>query len=416
LEELREQITKSGCKANKYTKALYTYQEDGDIKVMLATHVDDLMFACKEGYDWVVKKILDKFEVRETQTGKIRFCGREVVQDAEMNITVTCKDTAEKCLPISFQKEGRGPEDKATEGEISQLRSVVGSIAWIARQCRIELAYYTSRLQSCVSGARVKHLQEANKVLQMAINDSRRGLYYKANAFDWDKAILVTVTDASWAGEVKYINDEVFPKRSQKGRVTLLADPNAWSGNKADAYVLSWKSNMIKRVCRSTMAAETQSLLAGVAAGMKMRAVIADAMGRLEPFAWQASSAPVMKHVWMTDCESLNSYITNPVAAGNEDSRLELDLEDLRQILWEDHNGYPIDTLKDDDNDKVRWIDTSTMLADPLTKNMKPDRLLAFLESGILDLEPTAAAIMSKMMKQKQRKNVKEQKNLKNDD
>ena len=50
------------------------------------------------------------------------------------------------------------------------------------------------------------------------------------------------------------------------------------------------------------------------------------------------------------------------------------------------------------------------MLADPLTKAMQPDRLLAFLESGILDLEPTNASVMSKLMKQKARKEAKEAK------
>ena len=81
-----------------------------------------------------------------------------------------------------------------------------------------------------------------------------------------------------------------------------------------------------------------------------------------------------------------------------------------RQIVWEDVNGQPIDSLGEGDSDKVRWIDTSTMLADPLTKNMKPDRLLKFLESGLLDLEPTPESLVAKMMKQKQRKAVREAK------
>ena len=105
--------------------------------------------------------------MRGTQTGKIRFCGREILQD-DIGIRVTCKDTAEKVLPINFRKDGRNAEDKATDGEISQLRSVVGSLSWVARQCRPELSYHASKLQSAVSGARVKHLQEANKALALA--------------------------------------------------------------------------------------------------------------------------------------------------------------------------------------------------------------------------------------------------------
>ena len=169
---------------------------------------------------------------------------------------------------------------------------------------------------------------------------------------------------------------------------------------------------MIKRVCRSTMAAETQSLLGGVADGMRLRAVMADLTDQIEFLDWRKSSANTIPHLWLTDCESLNSYLTNPIASGNEDSRLELDLEDLRQMLWEDELGNLRDSLSEESNDKVRWIDTSTMLADPLTKNMKPIRLLEFLQTGILDLEPTDDSKLQKMLKQKQRKVAREAKTL----
>ena len=145
---------------------------------------------------------------------------------------------------------------------------------------------------------------------------------------------------------------------------------------------------------------------------MRMRAVIADLTDQIEFLDWRKSSANAIPHLWLTDCESLNSYLVNPIAAGNEDSRLELelDLEDLRQMLWEDELGNLRDTLSEQATDKVRWIDTSTMLADPLTKNMKPLRLLEFLESGIIDLEATDESKFQKLLKQKQRRSAKEAK------
>ena len=95
--------------------------------------------------------------------------------------------------------------------------------------------------------------------------------------------------------------------------------------------------------------------------------------------------------------------MTNPTSNGTEDKRLEVDLEGQRQILWEDAAGNPKDSLEEDQTDKIRWIDTSTMIADPLTKAMKPDRLCESLRCGFLDLEPTDASKMAKMMKQKSR-------------
>ena len=146
-KQLREVIQKAGIRQNKIIKALYSLSEDGDCKVMLATHVDDICFACKPGYEHRVKEILDFFDIRKEEDTEFRFCGREIKQDAHGNISVTCKDTSEKITPVNFRVNGRKPTDKGTQGEIAQVRSVVGSLSWVARQCRPELSYSCSKLQ-----------------------------------------------------------------------------------------------------------------------------------------------------------------------------------------------------------------------------------------------------------------------------
>ena len=407
-KSFRSAIVKCRLKENRGFKAFYTYSEDGDIKVMLGTHVDDLMYACKPGYEQMLTSLFDTFEVKQFEEGNFRFCGREIAQDDSGNITVTCKDTAVKTLPINWKSNGRNLEAKATEGEISQLRSVVGSLAWIARQCRPGLSYSCSKLQSVAPAAQLKHLKEANRVLQDAIAGARQGCYYKARAFDWNECVLGTITDASWAGETSVIEDKVFPRKSQMGRVTVLADPRLWDGKSCDFHVIGWKSTLIHRQCRSTMHAETQSLCGGVGMGAKIRTAIAEARGLRDDDNRDESCARAMKHVWLTDCESLHSYLNNPVAAPVEDKRLEIDLLDLRQILWEDWLGNPKDEVTEDECDRCIWIDTSTMIADPLTKAMKSDRLDDAISSCWLDLEPMAESQMAKLMKQQSRSKSKD--------
>ena len=191
------------------------------------------------------------------------------------------------------------------------------------------------------------------------------------------------------------------------GRVVVLAHQNATeNGNdKTPCHVISWKSGIIHRVCRSTMQAETQACQKGVENTTHLRAAIADTRNKLaKGFDWEISAKRAMKHIWLTDCESLHSYINNPVAAGCEDKRQETDLEALRQFVWDDDDEQPLDEIDPDHPDAIRWIDTSTMIADPLTKRMEAERLLSCMDTNILDLEPTHESTMVKMAKQAQRK------------
>ena len=243
--------------------------------------------------------------------------------------------------------------------------------------------------------------------MNLAIQDSSKCLYYKAKAFDWNKAVLVTITDASWAGEKLVVEDRVFPRRSQEGRITALADPAIWDGKSCNFHVIGWKSKLITRTCRSTMCAETMSMCTGTGVGIKMRTAIAEMRGLRDDENRSESCAKAMNHVWLTDCESLHSFLINPVAAPVEDKRLEIDLLDLRQLLWEDHHGKHKDSIDEDQTERVFWIDTSTMLADPLTKAMKSERLDTALQTCFLDLEPTAESQIAKMMKQKARREKK---------
>jgi len=145
---------------------MYVFRDKGGrIALMAGAHVDDIMWAAVPEYERIMTDLFKHFELNQIEEGNFRFCGREYSQSEDFSVYVTCKNNTEKILPISFQKGTRGLEHKATPSEIAQDRSVVGSLAWIARQTRPDLCYQTSKLQSVVSVAKVKHLQQCNKIL-----------------------------------------------------------------------------------------------------------------------------------------------------------------------------------------------------------------------------------------------------------
>ena len=81
--------------------------------------------------------------------------------------------------------------------------------------------------------------------------------------------------------------------------------------------------------------------------------MITDLKGKFTKDNWEAVCAKEMKNIWMTDCRSLHDYLVNPVAQGSEDKRLEIDLENLRENLWEHPSGKPKDAITEDQNDKL---------------------------------------------------------------
>ena len=72
----RHDIPSTGLKENAVIRALYIYQEDGEPKSMLATHVYDMLWATKPGYEDRVQQLLDPYTIKTVESGTFRFCGR----------------------------------------------------------------------------------------------------------------------------------------------------------------------------------------------------------------------------------------------------------------------------------------------------------------------------------------------------
>ena len=102
-------------------RALYYFAVDGDIKILFGTHVDDLIWGVKDGYEHILQPILQHYALEDkVENGPTyRFCGREIVQLPDFSIKVSCIANIIKILPINFNSRGRKDTDSATDGEKS---------------------------------------------------------------------------------------------------------------------------------------------------------------------------------------------------------------------------------------------------------------------------------------------------------
>ena len=197
---------------------------------------------------------MKEFAVRKVEDGIFRFCGKDIRQEDDFSIVVSCRNETEQIDPIRYTNEGRKLTDSATEQEIAQMRSVVGSLGWIARQCRPDLSYMVSKLQGAVSKATIKDLKDTNSTVEQARDYAGAYLKFRSDAINWDDCIIVTVTDASFAQEtIVEASGKLKPHRTQKAFMVLLVDPSIVHNPTAGCHIWCWRSLTDKRVCRATL-------------------------------------------------------------------------------------------------------------------------------------------------------------------
>ena len=174
-QKVKQDFLAAGFTLNRIMNALFTVAKDGEILGMCGTHVDDSLYGVRGEAVDIMQKVLDGFGVQDTEQTSFRYCGKEFVQFENFSIKVTCRDTTEKLHPIRYDHM-RKLTALATEQEKSELFSVIGSLSWIARQCRPGLSFDVSRLQSLSRTATTRELRDANKTVERAIAGAEDGL------------------------------------------------------------------------------------------------------------------------------------------------------------------------------------------------------------------------------------------------
>ena len=158
-------------------------------------------------------------------------------------------------------------------------------------------------------------------------------LRFPPGFLSWDNLAVLTITDASFAGEDGH--------KSQQGRVVhFVIDHDGAKNDHCNTYralIVAFSSTTIRRVCRSTLQAETYSLQNGLESGDKLRAVLAELNGCIRSKkSWKADSREFIAHLAMTDCRSLADHLNQEILARTTDKRLGIELSAIHEGLWVD--------------------------------------------------------------------------------
>ena len=319
-----------------------------------------------------------------------------MIKQTEKGIVVTCPHGLEKTRPIQLSTgRKRDRMSPATTEEQAQLRSVVGSLNWIVRVCRPDLAYDTNHLQTCVQCPVVQDLVEANALLRRAQMTRDQELVYGWNQFDFNKLEIISVTDASHAADFDVDkNGNKMGFRSQSGRVLLIGGPEVMKDGKGPVHLLSWKSQVIRRVCRSTLQAESLSMLSGYEEAEHLRMVLHGLRKDHDPLdpSWKVESKDMVTLHQVTDCRSLKDHLVQVSGGEVNDKRLAIDICGMRQMIWRENGQSYGDTMlnekpPENGTTRVQWCNTKTMLADGLTKHMDTSDLRSVMSGSSTSMD-----------------------------
>ena len=120
---------------------------------MLTTHVDDLLYSYLPEAKEVMDSLLGSSELGSLEETNFRYCGK-AFGEQNASLFFHTKDNTRTIKKIKVDNSQK-LSDKLSPDQITKLRSVVGSLAWVARQGRPDLAYRVSYLQTAINGATV---------------------------------------------------------------------------------------------------------------------------------------------------------------------------------------------------------------------------------------------------------------------
>ena len=295
----------------------------------------------------------------------------------------------------------------ASDSEINQLRSVLGSLNWVARVCRPDIAYQLSALQTVQKKAVVQDLMDCNALLRYVQGTPELGMFYKYGAYELETAVILSITDASHGADADVSKSgEKLGLRSQSGRILCLADQDFMQKGSGVVHIIEYHSNVIRRVCRSTLQSETLSMVQGYEEGEHLRSVLHGLRHDHHGNEWKIKAMDSVHLYQITDCRSLEAHLHQAGTGTTGDKRLAIDLSALRQVLWRqpgEEFGDPLycDKVPENGTTHAVWVETKTMVADGLTKKMKCVQLQTLLLEGTLTFDMNKENSKKQMAKER---------------
>ena len=330
---VKAQLNKLGAVASKLDEAIYTWHFEGKLHGIIATHVDDFCFAGSKVFQAsVIDKIYKIFKVKSEEVNEFRYLGLDVKKKGG-EIILGQDEYMKKLKPIAIVN--RHNEEDISDEEVSEVRKGVGKLNWGSTQTRPDLSFDVSAMSSAIKQKKVECIKQLNRIIKKAKKEKSQIVIPDLGNLENIK--LVGYSDASFAN--------LGDGGSQGGYIIFVV------GDNKKYMPIAWQSRRIRRVVKSTLAAETLAMVDLAEACVFYRKLLLELVNLQDV----KENIPII-------CKTDNSSLFDAAHSTTQiqDKRLRIEMSILREML----NKSELKSMK--------WIPTDIQIADSLTKKGVP--------------------------------------------
>ena len=367
-KELSRQLERLGFERHPLEPCVFLLKSGPKLHGIIGMHVDDGLCGGDKVFQEKLNELEKQLPFGSRKTRTFTFTGIQLEQLPDFSIRATQQDYVRQIPHIDVGRTRRlRPEEPVSHTELTKLRGLIGSLQYASTHTRPDIAAKLGEIQSQVPKSTVQTLLDANKVLREAQEQSQVSIHvHSLNPRD---LTFISFGDASFASS-KNLN-------SHQGALVCATDSNLPKNVEAPISPLVWVSKKIPRVVRSTLSAEAYAMSKSVDTLGWVRSLWGCI--HFHQFPWQdpsRSSRLLNKALIITDCKSLFDLVTRTAMPACEEFRTTLEVLLIKQRCAE--------------NTSFRWVPTTLMLADCLTKGMDSSFLRAVLARGRFKLHDEA--------------------------
>ena len=342
--KLRKVLVSLGGTPMKLDAGIFCWYQNSTLIGLMSCFVDDILWGGNNSFNAIILQLKDHFKVGSENDTVLDYIGTHIKQNPDRSMILCQNSYVEDLQPIPLNNINTTDKSRLlADVEKSILRGALGQLNWLAGITRPEVSFSVSEISSRIGSATVADIFAVNRTIKFVKNTTG---YIKIPNLDLKTLKIIAFSDSSF--------NNLNNGNSQGAYIVFMSDINN------SCCPISWSSNKVKRVVRSTLAAETLAFTEAADSAYFIRELLQEVLC--------VPSSPNIPISSVTDSQSL--FETLGTSNQISDRRLRVEVSALREMI---------------ENDEIcaQWVKKEDQLSDVLTKKgASPVSLMRTLQRG----------------------------------